>query len=439
MDSGPKKHRVVIVGGGAGGLELATRLGNGLGKKKKAEIILVDPKLTHLWKPLLHEVAAGTLNASGEELEYLAHAHAHHFEFQLGRVTGLDRSGGSITLAPIVDSAGSEVVPGRRVSYDTLVIAIGSVTNSFGVDGVDEHCMFLDSRSSAESFQELLIRNHLRAHSRAEPIREGQLHVAIVGAGATGVELAAELRKATRQLVAYGLDRIDPERDVKLSLIEAGTQVLPALPEKLTDAVLNELDRLGIAVYTGEAVSKVTADGLYTSSGRFIPAAMKVWAAGIRADDVLRTLDGLETNDAGQLVVTPTLQTTLDESIFAFGDCASCAQPGSDEPVPPRAQAAHQQASLLSKSVARRIQGQPLREYIYKDYGSLVSLSGAYSIGTLMGNLTGDVMISGRLARWVYVSLYRTHLLALHGVVRTALLIVTQWLMGTTRPSLKLH
>ena len=147
----------------------------------------------------------------------------------------------------------------------------------------------------------------------------------------------------------------------------------------------------------------------------------------------------LETNRLNQLVVTGNLQTTLDPSIFAFGDCAACPQPGTDRNVPPRAQAAHQQASLLAKSLKLRIEGKTLPEYKYTDYGSLISLSRFSAVGNLMGNLTGSVMLEGWLARMFYVSLYRMHQMALYGVPRTLLLMLSDRLGRSTEPRLKLH
>src|SRR5690606_18685111 len=217
---------------------------------------------------------------------------------------------------------------------------------------------------------------------------------AIVVAGAAVVELAAELHHAAKQLVAYGLDRIRPE-DMRITLIEAGSRVLPALPERISRPVHKTLEKLGVTVLTGSAVSEISAEGLKTATG-VIPACLKVWAAGIRAPAFLKDLDGLESNKINQLVVRPTLQTTLDDDIFAFGDCAACPQPGGDgRNVPPRAQAAHQQASLLAKSLKLRLRGEPLPEYRYRDYGSLISLASFSAVGNLMGNLTGNVMLEG--------------------------------------------
>ncbi|MHB0765245.1 NAD(P)/FAD-dependent oxidoreductase [Stutzerimonas sp. NM35] len=429
-------HRIVIVGGGAGGLELATRLGKTLGKRGKARVTLIDTNLTHIWKPLLHEVAAGSLNSSADELNYVAQAKWNHFEFQLGRMCGLEREGKYIHLAATLDEQGLELVPARTLGYDTLVIAVGSTTNDFGTLGAAEHCIFLDTREQAERFRRRLLSHYMRAHAS-----EGQhetLNLAIVGAGATGVELAAELHHAAHELAAYGLDSIKPE-NMNITLIEAGPRVLPALPERISQPVHQTLRELGVSVLTGAAVSEVTKDGLRTENGDFVPASLRVWAAGIRAPKFLHEIDGLETNRINQLVVRPSLQTTRDDDIFAFGDCAACPQPDSDRNVPPRAQAAHQQASLLAKSLALRLEGKDLPSYRYRDYGSLISLSSFSAVGNLMGNLTGSIMLEGWLARMFYISLYRMHQIALYGVARTALMMIGDKLSTSTAPRLKLH
>ncbi|ANI13387.1 NADH dehydrogenase [Pseudomonas citronellolis] len=430
-------HRIVIVGGGAGGLELATRLGRILGRKGRAQVTLVDANLTHIWKPLLHEVAAGSLNSSEDELNYVAQAKWNHFQFQLGRMSGLDRATKRIQLAATLDEDGRELLPARTLDYDTLVLAIGSTTNDFGTAGAAQHCIFLDTREQAERFHKQLLTHYLRAHARQG--EDDQISVAIVGAGATGVELSAELHHAAQELAAYGLTGIQPE-NMRITLIEAGPRVLPALPERISQPVHSTLEKLGVRVMIGSPVSEVTAEGLKTASGEFIPASLKVWAAGIRASSLLKDLDGLESNRINQLVVRPTLQTTRDDDIFAFGDCAACPLgDGSERNVPPRAQAAHQQASLLAKSLVARLDGKPLGEYRYTDYGSLISLSRFSAVGNLMGNLMGSVKLEGWLARMFYISLYRMHQMALYGVTRTALMMIGDRIGRSTEPRLKLH
>ncbi|MGL4315534.1 MAG: NAD(P)/FAD-dependent oxidoreductase [Pseudomonas sp.] len=430
-------HRIVIVGGGAGGLELATRLGRTLGKRGQAKVVLVDANLTHIWKPLLHEVASGSLNSSEDELNYVAQGKWNHFEFQLGRMSGLDRARRSIRLAATLDEDGDELLPERELGYDSLVLAVGSTTNDFGTPGAAENCIFLDTREQAERFHRQLLNHYLRAH--AGRLDDSHISVAIVGAGATGVELAAELHHAAHELAAYGLDGIQPQ-NMRITLVEAGPRVLPALPERISQPVHSTLEKLGVTVLTGTAVSEVTGTALRTAQGMDIPATLKVWAAGIRAPAILKELDGLESNRINQLVVRPTLQTTLDDNIFAFGDCAACPiGDGSERNVPPRAQAAHQQASLLAKSLKLRLAGQPLPSFSYRDYGSLISLSHFSAVGNLMGNLMGSVKLEGWLARMFYISLYRMHQMALYGTFRTLLLMLSDRIGRSTEPRLKLH
>ena len=434
-------HHIIIVGGGAGGLELATSLGDSLGKSKKANITLIDSTRTHVWKPLLHEIAAGSMNPDKHELDYLAQAHWHHFNFRLGRMDGLDRAKKEVTTASYFDEDGVEVIQRRTFKYDTLVIAIGSTTNDFGIKGAREFSIAIDTQEQAEKFHRRLHNAMVRAQTQATVLQPGQLDVVIVGAGATGVELAAELHNTTRELTAYGLDKIDPDRDVKISIIEASDRVLPALPPKLSMAVDLELRKLRVHVYAGERVTEVTEKGVLTHSGRFIPSVLVVWAAGIKAPDFLKDLGTLETNRINQLVVKQTLQTTLDDSIFAFGDCAACPWLGHDGNVPPRAQAAHQQASTLVGTMKKRVAGKTnYAEYQYRDYGSLVNLGRYSTIGSLMGAISGGSMyIEGMFARIMYRSLYQMHLMALHGIVSTFFQYLSRLIAQRNEAKVKLH
>ena len=435
-------HHIVIVGGGAGGLELATKLGHSLGRKGKAQITLIDQSKTHVWKPLLHEIAAGSMNPERHELVYFAQAHWHHFEFRLGSMDRLNREKKEISIAPNYDEDGYEVIPRRTFNYDTLVIAVGSMTNDFGIQGVHQYAKALDTQQQAEKLHRLIHNSLIRAQTQTEALRPGQLQVAIVGAGATGVELAAELHNTTRELAAYGLDKIDPDKDIQISLIDATDRLLPSLPEKISQSVQDELLKLNIQIHLGERVTDVSHQGVSTQSGEFIASELVVWAAGIKAPDFLKNLDGLETNSINQLIVHETLQSTLDDNIFAFGDCASCPWIG-HEPlrVPPRAQAAHQQASLLVKILKQRVKHNPvLPKYVYHDYGSLVHLGAYTTVGSLMGALTGGrLFIEGFMAGLMYQSLYKLHLMAVHGFWSTTLLTLSRMITRRTEARVKLH
>jgi NADH dehydrogenase len=434
-------HRILIVGGGAGGLELATRLGDTLGRRGLAQVTLIEKARTHFWKPHLHEVAAGTVDLNTHAVDYLAQSHWHCFRYRIGEMTGVDRTRREVHVAPYVDPDEGEQVAGARVfGYDTLVIAVGSLNNDFGTPGVQEHAILLETPTQAERFHRRLVNACVRAHAQSTPLRPEQLQVAIIGAGATGVELAAELHHTTRTLVSYGLDRIDPERDIRLNLIEAGPRILSALPERMSASARQLLEKLHVRVRTSARVTAVTDTGVQLASGETIPAELVVWAAGVKAPEFLANLEGLETNRINQLVVGPTLQTTRDENIFAIGDCAAAPWLGRDGTVPPRAQVAHQQASHLVKQIRRRLRDQPLQPWRYRDFGSLVSLGKYTTVGNLMGQLVGgSLWIEGLFARWMYQSLYKLHELALHGTWKTTLGTAARFIARRTVPRVKLH
>ena len=437
-------HRIVIVGGGAGGLELATRLGNTLGKSGRAEVTLVEKTRTHVWKPKLHEIAAGSMDMGQHEVGYLAQSHWHHFKFRIGEMVGLDRERREVLVAPTFDDEGQLVTPQRAVPYDTLVIAVGSQSNDFGTPGVGAHALRLESAADALRFHQRLVNACVRAHAQIEPLRPEQLHLAIIGAGATGVELAAELHRTTREVVAYGLDRVDADKDIQVTVVEAAPRVLPALPERLSAATEALLTKLGVKVLTNAKVAAVTPGAVHLADGRVLPAELIVWAAGVKAPDFLKDIGGLETNRINQLVVKATLQSTRDENIFALGDCAACNWPeahgGKGGLVPPRAQAAHQQASHMVAQIKRRLAGKPMHDYRYRDFGSLVSLGEYSTVGNMMGGLIGgSLMVEGVFAKLMYLSLYKMHELALHGWTKVTLDTLARLIVRRTEPHVKLH
>lgn len=438
---GTDLHHIVVVGGGVGGLELATALGDRLGKHRRARITLIDRNRTHFWKPHLHEIAAGSMNLSLYELSYAAQGHWHGFSNRLGEMVGLDRGRRLVQVAPHLDEHGERITPLRAFHYDTLVLAVGSQLNDFGTPGVRDHAIALETPDQADQFHRRLVNACVRAHSQAEALRPEQLQVAIIGAGATGVELAAQLPNSTRALLRYGLDRIDYDRHIGIHLIEAGPRVLPALPQRFSEAAARQLAALQVTVHTRARVQEVVAGGVRLEGGYLLPAELVVWAAGIKAPDFLAELQGLATNHSNQLLVQPSLQTTRDAHVFAIGDCAACAWPGHEPAwVPARAQAAHQQAAHLAIQLPRHLQGRPLKPWRYRDHGSLVALGQSKTVGLLTSAvLGGDLWLEGYLARLMYGALYQGHQLALHGFWKTLLEALAHFITRRTEPQVKLH
>jgi NADH dehydrogenase len=435
-----KKIQIVVVGGGAGGLGLVARLGKKFGRKK-FDIILVDRNQTHIWKPLLHEVAAGSLDANLDEVGYRNHAYRWNYRFFDGSLEGIDREARQVIIAPIVDETGKEIVARHRIRYDYLVIAVGSVSNDFGTPGVHDNAIYLDDRTQADRFRKRLLNQCLRVSRAmsADPAADARVRVAIVGGGATGVELAAELFNAAKGLAYYGLEVFDESR-LEVTLVEAGPRILPALPENLSQAATEELEAIGVRVLTRRQVTEISDEGIATSDGAFIPADLRVWAAGVKGPDFLQGIGGLETTPGNQLVVRETLQTSRDDRIFAIGDCARFVPDGEERAIPPRAQAAHQMAATAFHNLVALIRRRKLRRFVYRDKGSLVSLSRFSTVGSLMGNLVGGRMaVEGRIARIIYISLYGMHIVAIHGWIKGAGLIAMGRINQVIRPRLKLH
>ena len=428
---------IVIVGGGAGGLELASKLGRKLGSTR---VMLVDSRLTHIWKPSLHEVAAGTLDANQEGLSYQMLAHDNGFSFVFGPLTGLDAAAKTIAVGAVHSGEGEEILPARSIAFASLVIAVGSTSNYFGVPGAREHTISLNATEDAERFRLRLLTQLAKADRRKAAGGDARVDVVIIGAGATGVELAAELHEATGVYAAYGFQHLAPRQDVRITLLEGAPRILAPLTERVSQAAHKLLEQRGVKVVTNCRVTQIGPDHLTDKEGNLYPSSLCVWAAGIRAPEFLGTL-GLPVNKNGQIEVDGTLQVQGVEGIFAFGDCAACVDPDG-KMVPPRAQAAHQQAAYLVRRFIRTASGKaaPSEPYDYVDYGSLVSVGHRSSVGSLMGSLTGlNLFVDGFFARMMYVSLHLMHHAAVLGALKTGVLALARFLIRRSSPLVKLH
>ena len=428
-------HDIVIVGGGVAGIHLATKLGRAVRSRPDISVKLVDATLTHVWKPSLHEFAAGSRGIGDDEVGFLPHSVRNNYKFRLGCLAGVDTEKQEVTLDSVADDAGKPLTPRRTLGYDTLVLAIGSVCSDLGIPGVAENCLFLDNRKQAQSLHREFLNLCLRYGSGALPNGRDSIDIAIVGGGATGVELAAELREATHN----GIDTLIPPERVHISVIEASDRLVPGLPERLSRAVRRELKKLEINVLLNSRVTRVTRNSITLDGDRSVDAHLKIWAAGIAAPDAVRSLGQFEHDRIGRIRVDNTLQAVGYDNIFVIGDSACCPWADKDTPVPPRAQAAIQQAAFMVGQVKRSLADEPLLEFKYRDRGSLVSIADHSAVGTLMGKALGVITFEGRLARWAYLSLYQMHLMSVFGVMKTVYLSLANFFAARTRPRLKLH
>lgn len=429
---------VLIVGGGAGGLELACKLGRKLGPDR---VTLIDPKMYHIWKPSLHEVAAGTLDIHQEGLSYPMLAHNNGFNFVLGSMSGLNAEGKEVNIAAVTDDAGDEVLPARILSFGTLVIAVGSQSNYFGVKGAQEHTISLDGPQQAENFRLKMLKQLATLDMRKKDQPDVSLDIVIIGAGATGVELAAELREASHVHSRYGFSRIDAAKDVTITILEGAPTILPVLPESVSSAALRLLQQRHIKVVNNCRVVEISAKQVQDTHGNRYKADLCVWAAGIKAPAWLAEL-GLPVNRNNQLEVQGDLMVKGQSAIYSMGDCAACEQPDGSM-VPPRAQSAHQQADYIYEAILNQERGKEATDqpYLYKDHGSLVSLGSRSSVGSLMGGLfkSSSVFVEGLFARTMYASLHLMHHYAVLGGMKTVLLALARFLVKRATPLVKLH
>ncbi|WP_035051779.1 NAD(P)/FAD-dependent oxidoreductase [Andreprevotia chitinilytica] len=428
--------RIVIVGGGAGGLELATKLGRRLGAKKRAEIVLIDAAATHIWKPLLHEVATGALNTGEDEVNYFGHAHRNGYRFEFGYMDGLDRERKVVRIAEVRDDTDELLAEPREIGYDTLVLALGAIANDFGTPGAQDHCMFLNTPEDAEKLRKKILALSFAVGASGNPVKK--LNIGIVGGGPTGVELAAEIDHTIREMHNYGAG-LTPAQ-LEITIIEGAERILSTAPESLSHYATDALAERGILVACNSRVSEVTDAGFALANGRTIASDIRVWAAGVKAAPWLTTL-GLATNRFNQIEVTTTLQTLTDKHIFALGDCANAPDGEGGKPLSATAQVAHQQASWLADALETLLAGREVKPFVFKPQGVIVSI-GKHTAVASLASVVGpkrDYYVEGRGAKLIYASLYRLHQAAVHGWVLAGLLWIGDKLRRAAQPALKLH
>lgn len=426
-----KRHRLVIVGGGIAGLSLATKFGKAFRRSERAEVVLIDKNTAHVWKPMLHTFAAGTVHPYQQKISFLAHASRNGFRYVPGTLSGIESAEQTIRLAPINSPNGDVILEERQLSYDTLVLAAGSRANDFGTDGVAQFCLFIDDLNQAEEFNRRFYEALLRAAEYDEPLR-----IAIVGGGATGVELAAEISQLLHVIGSYGIESLPR---LELTLIESGPRILAAFPEDVAAAADRQLRELGIRIHTSARVVAADSNGFALADGSRVDALLRVWAAGVKAPPAFSELSGFEQTRTGQIVVKSTLQTTVDDRIFALGDCASLTSDGAGRPLPATAQVARQQAAHLGKALPGWLDGGNIPPFVFRDFGSLVSLSRYNAFGTLArrGLFKGG-FIQGRFAQLSHAFLYRLHQTELHGLPRASLLWLSGVIAEEVRPSVRI-
>ena len=438
--------RIAIIGGGAGGLELAIRLARLTRHGRRARVTLIDRLPTHTWKPRWHEIAVGLLVEAEEAASYAVQAARHGFDFVLGEVTRLDTERREISVSavpypsgdPVAHAVGDDLLPARTLTYDRAVLAIGSTVNDFDTPGVRKHCYTLDTAEGSERLHRAL----LAWAARVKAGVQAELRVVIVGAGTTGVELAAEMRNAAGRLPE--LRSLLCADQLSLTLLEMADRPLPGSPQAVSTYARDLLSAHRVDMRFKAKVVRVTADAVEMEGGDSAPADLVVWASGVKARSLATPLQGVRLGKNDRIDVDAQLR-ALDadgcvvEGLHVIGDCA--AAPMDDRAVvPATAQAAHQQAALLARSLARQLRGRAALEFRYRYKGTLVSLGEGSAVGDLPSpSQSGKLEVSGLGAKLAYAALYEAHLAELHGVWRTGALALSGALRRSAQPAVKLY
>lgn len=390
---------VVIIGGGFGGLWAARALAGAA-----VRVSLIDKVNHHLFQPLLYQVATAGLSMPdiAAPLRHILRRQANATVL-LNEVSAIDKRQRRV-----------HCVDGSEIAYDYLIVASGARHAYFGRDDWAEFAPGLKTLDDALAIRRRVLTAFERAEAETDPLRRAAwLNFVVIGGGPTGVELAGTLAEIARHTLRREFRRIDPAA-ARVLLVEAGPRVLAALPETLSAKAARQLQRLGVELHTGQAVTAVDAQGIALGEQR-IAAQTVLWAAGVAASPLGRSLD-VPLDRAGRVLVNDDLSVPGHAEIFVVGDLASKQQDG--RPVPGVAPAAKQMGSHAAKAILQRLRGGTVAPFRYSDAGSLATIGRMAAVADL-----GRVQLSGIAAWWFWLFI---HILFLIGF-RSRLIVLINW------------
>ena len=390
---------VVIIGGGFGGIWAARRL-----SRAGARVTLIDRRNHHLFQPLLYQVATAALTAP--DIAYPIRRMFRsdkHVTCLLGEVIDIRRADRHVVLEN-----------SETVEYDYLIIAVGAVNNFFGQASWEAASVGLKSLDEALEIRRRVLCAFELAERETDPdARAALLTFVVVGAGPTGVEMAGALAEIARKTLARDFRRVNPSH-ARVVLVDAADRVLPGMPEDLSVRAYDDLDAMGVRIELNRRVQAIDDLGVTLGDDR-IAARSVIWAAGVRAPALTRTLD-TELDRAGRIVVTPTLCLPDDPRVFAIGDCAHFEQDG--KALPGVAPIAIEQGVRAATNLMRHHHGDPPEAFVHRDKGSMATIGRARAVARI-----GRLHLTGRLAWWLWLLV---HLMSLVGF-RNRLSVLFQW------------
>jgi NADH dehydrogenase len=397
------RHRVVVIGAGFGGLAVAKGLHHA-----PVDVDVVDANNFHLFQPLLYQVATAGLDS--DDVAYAVRGvfrGQRNVNVHMATVTAVDIDARTVTL-----DRGDGVVD--QLPYDTLVVAAGAVSTSYGIDGVDEHTIPLKDLDDALDLRLSVLERFERAASDRSSLDRGELNVVLCGGGPTGVETAGAMMELFSRVLAKDFPNLDV-RQARVVLVEAAPRLLGAMSPKSSDRALRTLSRRGVEVRVGVGVDRVTADGqrrlIHLTDGTVLPAGVVVWTAGVRANPLAEML-GVELTKGGRIVVESDLSVPGHPEVFAIGDIAASPAPklaGVEGPgvLPQVAQPAIQGGHHVAKQIVRRLAGRPTEPFHYHDKGTMATIGRNDAVTELPSGLR----LSGLLGWLAWLGLHLLYLI----------------------------
>jgi NADH dehydrogenase len=410
--------RVVIIGGGFGGLYTALTLHRKLGYHPDLEVTLLDRNNYFLFPPLLPSAATGVLEVRQVSFPFRRILETTRINFRKVNVQTIDRSQRLIT-GTVERESSDHTLKILKVDYkyDFLVLAPGARVNTYNLPGVEEFAFFMREMRDAIILRNRVIDLFERAASFDDREEQAKLlNFVVIGAGATGIEVATELHDLIHGVLLDRYLEIDPAIP-SVTIVQSGETVLPGWSRKLQKITQERISGLGIDTIFNTRVKEVQIDRVILTTNESLQAYTTIWCAGVTPAELVQNLD-LETDKSGRLLVDSNLRATVDKNIFILGDAASAIDPRSGKPFPPLAQVALQQGTYTGKSIARTLKGQPIGDFKYFDYGSLVSVGEHFAAVEVMG-----ITLSGFLGWFFWRTLYLAKLPEFNNRIR----IMIEW------------
>jgi len=410
--------RIVILGGSFAGIAVARRLERRL-RADEAELALVSHENFTVFTPMLPEVSSGGLEP--RHIATPVRAQLRRTTFVLGEITRIDLAAREVAARHVITGGLT------TLSFDQLVLALGSVTSTFGIPGVEEYTLALKTLEDAETLRNRIVAALEQAVvTPAGPERERLLTFAVVGGGYTGCECAGELVDLFRSIVPFY--RPLQLADVRMVLIEAGHTLLSDLPPQMGRYTTRNLTRRKVELILGDGVARIDAGGIALQSGRMVPAATIVWSAGVRPSPVLMGLPGLVHARNGGIVVGQDFRALGCPDVWALGDCAwiptkpDAQQSDRSAWYPATAQHAIREGPALADNLVATLRGTPTKPFYFTALGTMASLGARTGVAAL----PGGIVLTGFLA-WF---LWRTYYLARLPGLDRRFRVTIDWTLG---------